>query len=103
LAMMYHAWRRPGICKAHVSEVVGEAQRGRPYVAEDAEEDVDDRIGGADAAFDPDWGRQSARDGDTARAGSPGRGGNRMASRPRKMSAEHIADVVFGDRCPGVR
>ena len=32
----------------------------------------------------------------------PGKGGNRMARRPRKMSAPHIFDACYGDKqAPG--
>lgn len=47
-------------------------------VAEHAEEDVDERVGGADAGFDPD-----------------GDGGKRMARRARRMSEEHIVVSFF--------
>ncbi len=87
--------------------------------AQAAEEDVDDGVGAADAALDPDCireglvsmyspgsrrcrrrrrsrGLQSALwrgwcDKFTGRQYVPGSGGKRMANRPRKMSAEHMA------------
>lgn len=60
--------------------------------AEDAEENVDDGIGRADAALDPDCSRCQYH---VPRIGCveykedvPGSGGKRMAITPRKMSAE---------------
>ena len=77
---------------------------GGTYKSEDAEEDVDQRVGGADSALDPDCGVMllagSAPDRIQAAAGwrgrewhEPGSGGKRMARRPRKMSAEHMVAV----------
>ena len=76
------------------------------YVAQDEEEDVDDRVGGADAAFYPDCLREvvmlacrchcQAADcccGVSQRGDKPGSGGKRTAKRPRKISVEHMAGV----------
>jgi hypothetical protein len=63
--MMYHAWRRPGTCFVRVNKVRFSNGRvrqeagllvcgGDTHVAEDAEEDVDEGISGADTALDPD-------------------------------------------------
>ncbi len=70
--MMYQAWRRPGICWwGGVLVVVGWRMGrggwfggrwevmiwgGEMYVAEDKEEDVEDRVGGAETALYPDYG-----------------------------------------------
>ncbi|KAI9152168.1 hypothetical protein HJFPF1_09393 [Paramyrothecium foliicola] len=74
-------------------------------ITEDGEEDVDERVGAADTALDPDYGmrvskryKSAVRRSDAMRY-VPGRGGKRTAKRPRKMSAEHMAFVVVEANC----
>lgn len=73
-------------------------------VAEDAEADVYEGVGGAEAAFDPDWegvvssclglrGREGREVRKGGRGEVPAIGGKRMAMRPRKMSLLHIFAV----------
>jgi hypothetical protein len=62
------------------------------HESEEAKSDVDQRVGTAETALDPDWGngRQlGIRMGLEAQL--PAMGGNRMAISPRNMSPEHIA------------
>ena len=74
------------------------------YEAQHAEQDVDDGVGGADAALDPDCPGESVTcanrplaltslNGAGARGGCddvPGRGGKMMAKKPRNTSEEHM-------------